>query len=105
VQAEALGPVRGTAIEALATISLEEGDPARALRLLGASAGLRERGGGRPPAWLRRRAGAVREEAERLLSAEDGQRAWAQGAAMSTEEAIAYAVQSEAFRDLEVSGN
>jgi hypothetical protein len=92
---EALGPVRGTAIEALARLALERGDPARSMRLLAASAALRNRAGGRPPEWLKRRAADIRQRGERQLTASDADRAWQEGLAMSTEEAVAYALKDD----------
>ena len=95
VRTEALGPVRGTAIEALARLSLAT-DPRRASRLVGACAAVRESGGGVPPPWLKRRGQAVRAEAERILGTTEAQRAWDEGRRMSTEQAIAYALASVA---------
>jgi non-specific serine/threonine protein kinase len=95
VRAEALGPVRGTAIEALARLSLET-DPRRAACLVGASAAVRESGGGVPPAWLKRRGQAVRAEAETILGAPEAQRAWDEGRRMSTAQAIAFALEQAA---------
>jgi hypothetical protein len=92
----ALGPVRGTAIEGLARLTLEQ-DPRRAARLLGACASVRESGGGVPPPWLRRRGDAVRAEAEQVLGATETQQAWEEGRRMSTERAIAYALERRAI--------
>jgi hypothetical protein len=92
VGTESLGPVRGTAIEALARLSLES-DPRRAARLVGACAAVRESGGGTPPPWLKRRGQAVRAEAETVLGGAEAQRAWDEGRRMSTEQAIAYALE------------
>lgn len=66
VQIAAIGPIRGTAIDGLARLALDR-DPGRAARLLGASVSVRESGGGVPPRWLKRRAEAVRVEADRVL--------------------------------------
>ncbi len=89
---EALGPIRGTALDGLARLAVDE-DPRRAMRLLAASAALRERDGGRPPAWLRRKAAATRAQAEPLLDPLEAERAWNEGIGMSTEETIAYALE------------
>ena len=89
---EALGPIRGTPLDGFARLAVDE-DPRRALRLLAASNTLRERGGVRPPAWLKRRAAAVRVQAEQRLDPLDAQRAWEAGSSMTTEETIAYAVE------------
>ncbi len=94
---EALGPIRGTAVDGLARLAADQ-DPRRALRLLAASVALRERDGGRPPAWLWRKAYATRAQAEPLLDPLDAQRAWDEGASMSTEETIAYAVGGQELR-------
>ena len=66
-------------------------DPHRVLRLAAASAALRARVGARPPAWITRRENAIRAEAEAQLDPADAQTVWAEGSAMSTEEALAYA--------------
>jgi hypothetical protein len=91
VRSQALGPIRGTALEALATLALEQ-DPRRAVRLVGACAAVREAGGGRPPAWLKRRGQSVRTKAERILGPDEPQRIWEEGRRMSTEQAIDYAL-------------
>jgi hypothetical protein len=95
---EALGPIRGTALEGFAKLAVDE-DPRRAMRLLAASAGLRERDGGRPPAWLRRKAAATRAQAEWLLDPIDAERAWDEGAGMTTGETLAYALGHQEPRD------
>jgi tetratricopeptide (TPR) repeat protein len=92
IRTPALGPVRGTALEGLARVELER-DPRRALRLVGACAAVRERGGGRPPAWLKRRGEAVRAEAEQVLGKAEAQQVWEEGRRMSTEQAITYALE------------
>jgi predicted ATPase/DNA-binding SARP family transcriptional activator len=94
VSTPALGPVRGTAIEALARLSLAD-DPRRAARLVGACASVRERGGGVPPPWLKRRGELVRAEAEQVLGPADAQQAWDEGRRMTTEQAIAYALNQD----------
>jgi predicted ATPase/DNA-binding SARP family transcriptional activator len=90
----ALGPVRGTAIEALARLSLAD-DPRRAARLVGACASVRERGGGVPPRWLKRRGEQVRGEAEQILGPAEALQAWDEGRRMRTEQAIAYALNQD----------
>jgi predicted ATPase/DNA-binding SARP family transcriptional activator len=87
---EAIGPVRATAIDTAAMLALPD-DPHRALRLAAASVALRARVGARPPAWITRRENAIRAEAEAQLDPAEARTAWAQGSAMSTEEALAYA--------------
>ncbi len=94
VRTAALGPVRGTAIEALARLSLER-DPWQAVRLLGACASVRESGGGVPPRWLKRRGEAVLAEAEQVLGPSQARQAWEDGRRLSTEQAIAYALEEE----------
>ena len=91
VRTDALGPVRGTALDGLAGLSVRD-DPMRAMRLLGAATSLRERDGGQPPAWLRRRGAAIRVQAEAHLSGDAARQAWEHGRSMSTEQAIAYAL-------------
>jgi non-specific serine/threonine protein kinase len=92
VLTEALGPIRGTPLDGLAKLAVAE-DPRRALRLLAASDALRERDGGRPPAWLRRKAAATRAQAEQQLDPIDAQQAWDEGTSMTTEETIVYALR------------
>jgi predicted ATPase/DNA-binding SARP family transcriptional activator len=92
---EALGPIRGTTLDAFASLAVQQ-DPRRAMRLLAASAALRERDGGRPPAWLRRRAAAIRAQAERRLDSLEAERAWDEGTIMTTEETVAYALGERA---------
>ena len=94
VRTPALGPVRGTAIEALARLSLEH-DPRRAARLVGACASVRESGGGVPPPWLKRRGEAVRAKAEQILGPAAAQQAWEDGRRMNTEQAIVYALEQD----------
>jgi hypothetical protein len=53
---------------------------------------VRERGGGVPPPWLKRRGEQVRAEAEQVLGPGEAQQAWDEGRRMSTEQAIAYAL-------------
>ncbi|MBV9197417.1 MAG: winged helix-turn-helix domain-containing protein [Solirubrobacterales bacterium] len=94
VRSQALGPIRGTAVEALARLVLEQ-NPRRAVRLVGACAAIREAGGGRPPAWLKRRGQAIRAQAEHILGRDETQRIWQEGRRMSTEQAIAYALDHD----------
>jgi hypothetical protein len=89
---EMLGPVRGNALDGFAKLALDS-DPRRTIRLLGASRALRERYGGRPPPWLKRKAQAIQTEAERRLDARAFKQAWEEGLAMSTEQAITYAFE------------
>jgi predicted ATPase/DNA-binding SARP family transcriptional activator len=89
---DALGPIRGTALDGFAELAVLQ-DPRRAIRLLAASAALRERDGGRPPAWLRRKAAATRARAEQRLDPLDAQQAWDDGSAMTAEETLAYALE------------
>jgi predicted ATPase/DNA-binding SARP family transcriptional activator len=93
---EALGPIRAGALEGLARLAGED-DPARAVRLLGAALALRERHAGSPPPYIRRRAAAIRAQAEQSMDALAAQQAWNEGLQMTTEEALAYA-----FEDHEV---
>ncbi|MBV9310347.1 MAG: hypothetical protein JOZ73_05920 [Solirubrobacterales bacterium] len=96
VRSQALGPIRGTALEALARLALAH-DPRRAVRLVGACAAVRDAGGGRPPIWLKRRGQAVRAEAEQILGVDEAQRIWEEGRRMSTDQAIAYALDPDAY--------
>ncbi|MBV8942180.1 MAG: hypothetical protein JO240_10635, partial [Solirubrobacterales bacterium] len=92
LEIEALGPIRGTALDCFARLALEY-DPRRTIRLLAAANALRDRGGGRPPAWIRRRAASMRARAEEQLHPRDAQRAWEEGSTMKTDQTIAYAIQ------------
>jgi hypothetical protein len=96
VRTEALGPVRGRALDYLAKLALERGDPARAMRLLAASDVLRERSGGRPPKWLLRRSERIRRQAEQQLTPVDAEQAYDEGWAMTTEQAVTYALEGPA---------
>jgi predicted ATPase/DNA-binding SARP family transcriptional activator len=99
VRTEALGPVRGRAMDYLAKLALERGDPIRAVRLLATSDALRERSGGRPPKWLLRRSERIRREAQGELTPLDAEQAYAEGLAMTTEQAVAYALGGPAPND------
>jgi hypothetical protein len=96
VRTEALGPVRGRALDYLARLALERGDPVRAIRLLAASDALRERSGGRPPKWLLRRSARIRQEAQQRVTPLDAEQAYDEGWAMTTEQAVAYALEDPA---------
>ncbi len=84
------------ALEAYARLAAGEGDAARALRLMGAAAGLRQIiGNPLPPAfqaYLRRDL----ERAWRALTEEEGAVAWQEGQAMTLEEAVAHALDEPA---------
>ena len=84
--ATVLEPIQGLAAVAIAT-----GDPDRGVRLLAASAAIRERlGGGPPPEWLR--LGDPLADARHSLSAEEYQRAWEAGRTLTVDEAVALAL-------------
>ncbi len=88
----AIGPLRAGALEGFAELAVD-GDPRRALRLLGAAQSLRERHAGQPPPFIRRRAGDVRRRAEASLDEPVAHEAWDEGCAMSTPDAVASALQ------------
>jgi hypothetical protein len=79
-------------LEALAGLAAMQGQPARALRLAGAAAALRDRIGEQPwpanQAALTRRLAAARE----ALSAEAQAATWADGQALTVEQAVAEAL-------------
>ena len=79
-------------LEALAGLAAMQGQPGRALRLAGAAAALRDRIGAQPwpanQAALTRRLAAARE----ALSAQGQAAAWADGQALTVEQAIAEAL-------------
>ncbi|MBV9166621.1 MAG: winged helix-turn-helix domain-containing protein [Solirubrobacterales bacterium] len=90
---EAIGPIRGGALEGFAQLAGDD-DPPRALRLLGAATRLRERQTGRPPEFLKRRAAAIRARAEEQLELPDAEQAWNEGYQMTTPHAIAHALDN-----------
>jgi hypothetical protein len=83
---------------AAATAAGGEGHAARGLRLLGAAAAVRKTSGhgaivGRQRS--RERAQRTAERARQLLGQEEADAAWAEGQAMSLEQAVAYALKDE----------
>jgi hypothetical protein len=78
-------------MEGLAHLVAEQ-DPDRAMRLLGAAMGFRQRLVSRPPPIIVRRIERVRALAERHLEPGAAQRAWEEGRQMATEDALAYAL-------------
>ena len=89
---EALGPIRAGGLGGLAALACQQ-NPRRALRLLAAGASHRERQGGRPPPVIKRKETAVRAQAEQQLDRDAAEQAWNEGLSMSTDEAIAYALE------------
>ena len=91
-------------LECLARLAADDGNHPYAARLLGAADGIRQRTGTCPlpdvSSRLRRRGGSVRE----ALGQNDFDAAWAEGAALSTEEAIAYAQRGRGERKRPASG-
>ena len=84
-------------LQGLAAVAISSGDVERGVRLLGANQAIRERlGGGPPPEWLR--LGDPLSEARSKLDPESYDRAWAEGLAMSVDEAVADALGSAAPR-------
>lgn len=80
-------------LQGLAAVAVATGDATTGLRLLGANAAIRERlGGGPPPEWLR--LGTPLEDARAVLTEEAYERAWAEGLAMTTDEAVAHALEA-----------
>jgi predicted ATPase/class 3 adenylate cyclase len=80
-------------LQGLAAVAVATGDAETGVRLLGANAAIRERlGGGPPPEWLR--LGTPLEDARATLSPEAYDRAWAEGLAMTTDEAVAHALEA-----------
>jgi predicted ATPase/DNA-binding SARP family transcriptional activator len=91
LQTRALGPIMAGPMEGLAHLVAEQ-DPDRAMRLLGAAMGFRQRLVSRPPPIIVRRIERVRALAERHLEPGAAQRAWEEGRQMATEDALAYAL-------------
>jgi predicted ATPase/class 3 adenylate cyclase len=79
-------------MHALALVADDQGDHARAARLIGASARMREEAGGAPPEFLAI-FGDPEGEARRAIGDEAYGRAWREGNAMNIEEAVAYALE------------
>jgi hypothetical protein len=94
-------PHVAVALALLADLAAVQNEPHRALRLAGAAAALQERAGSQLPAWLQDRL-SVRTstdlherrlaQARATLSAEEQAAAWAEGQALTPEEAIAEAL-------------
>lgn len=84
------------AIEVLACVAAAEGKPERAMRLAGAAAALRTASARTIPQARVIEREARLEPARRALSVETAAAAWAEGATMSLEQAIAYALEPAA---------
>jgi predicted ATPase/class 3 adenylate cyclase len=77
-------------LQGLAAVMIHTGEPEAGVRWLAASSAIRERlGGGPPPEWLR--LGDPLAVAREALTPEAYARAWSEGLALSTEEAVAEA--------------
>jgi predicted ATPase/DNA-binding CsgD family transcriptional regulator len=98
-----LGPVLGVPLVSLARVAAED-DPARALRLLGAATAHFERTGTTAPPFVTERAAAARQRAERLIGSRAGSRAYAEGRAMSSEEAFSFALGDAADEPVQRPG-
>jgi predicted ATPase/class 3 adenylate cyclase/DNA-binding CsgD family transcriptional regulator len=91
-------------LECLARLAADEGSAAYAARLLGAAGALRERlRHGRLPMYQAAYDAAVGKVRE-MLGQKDFDSTWAEGAALSTEEAIAYAQRGRGERKRPASG-
>ena len=80
-------------LEEMAMIETMDGRHERALRLAGAADALKDQIGGGAPAELMR-SGESLEESRRSLDPGTAERAWDEGREMSTDKAIAYALES-----------
>jgi predicted ATPase/serine/threonine protein kinase len=91
-----VGDVRGLVrvIEAFARLAAGDGNAARALKLAGAAAALRQRLGTPLPPGARQALDAALEQARQATDAGTGGTAWMDGWAMSTEDAIQFAIAS-----------
>jgi predicted ATPase/DNA-binding SARP family transcriptional activator len=83
-------------LEGLAHLVAEE-SAERAMRLLGAAMEIRDRFGGRRPPVMDRVIEPIRGRAERHLEPDLARRAWDEGHQMTTEEALAFALEDEGF--------
>lgn len=92
--AEALGPIRAAGLDGLAALAVTD-DPPRAIRLFGAATAHRRRHGGSPVPHFQRRTEAARAQAEQRIDPLTAQEAWNDGLQMTTEEAVAYALQTD----------
>jgi hypothetical protein len=86
------------ALEGYGALAAAQGAPRRALRLAGAAAALRERERGTRPLSPREQITRDRRlaPARQALSAEEQAAAWAEGQAMTLEQAIADALEEQA---------
>ena len=100
ITTQALGPIRAAGLDGLAALAAAA-DPPQAIRLLGAATAHRRRHGGRPVPHFQRRTEAVRAQAEQRIDPLTAQQAWKEGLQMTTEEAIAYALQAQPQHDLQ----
>jgi non-specific serine/threonine protein kinase len=83
-------------LTSLALVANDEGHHERAGRLVGAAARIRDEVGGGVPPELAGRWGDPEEDARRALGEDDYRRARAEGYAMSSEEAVSYALEDGA---------
>jgi predicted ATPase/class 3 adenylate cyclase len=92
---EAVGEWTGLALslDALADLEISEGNPARAMRLAGASEAIKEGVGGEAPPDLITLPDP-RQRVRPLMSEQEIETAWEEGRRMSVEQAIAYARES-----------
>jgi predicted ATPase/DNA-binding CsgD family transcriptional regulator len=93
-----LGPILGVPLQGMAKVAVEK-DPARAMRLLGGADGHLQRTSTVEPAFARARAETTRQRAEELLGAQAAARLFEEGRAMTTEQAIDYALTEPAPSD------
>jgi tetratricopeptide (TPR) repeat protein len=85
---------RASTVEFLGLLALGVGETVRAVRLAAAAAGLCERVGHPPSRWALVRQTRIRTAAERLLDPLARATAWAEGQAMTLEQAIAEAFET-----------
>ena len=92
-------------LECVAELAAMAGSDREAARLFGAAAGLRERTGEvRFPSFNAELRSCDRDELRTTMGANDFDAAWAEGAALSTDEAIAYAQRGRGERKRPSSG-
>jgi tetratricopeptide (TPR) repeat protein len=84
-------------LEGLAALAAAQGQPTRALRLAGATAALREAIGAVIPPFLQARRERWLESARQELGEDAHAAAWAEGGAMTLEQAVAYSLGPTSF--------
>jgi DNA-binding CsgD family transcriptional regulator len=93
LNAATLGPLLGVPLQCMARVAVER-DPGRTIRLLAAADAHFRRSSTVPPPFLQQRSAASRQRAQQLIGDVAAARASEQGAAMTTDEALHYALDT-----------